>query len=66
MDNRGQNRPKKDVVAKEKKHRKKEFKEQGFPSKLSNPSYQSESWFMDIARFRKNYFWDCHADRINL
>ena len=66
VDNGGQNRPKKDVVAKEKKHRKKEFQEQGFPSKLSNPSYQSESWFMDIARFRKNYFWDCHADRINL
>ena len=26
----------------------------------------SENWFQDIARFRKNNFWDCHSDRAQL
>ena len=33
---------------------------------LSRNVQSSDNWFGDMVKFRKNYFWDCHADRTKL
>ena len=30
-----------------------------------NPSW-TDNWFSDVVKFRKEHFWDCHAERINV
>ena len=63
LDKRDGEKPKRKEINEKRALGNKNIGESPYRSWDSDRSQWSQNWFKDIASFRKDYFWDCHADR---